>query len=49
MDWKDTLQKIDVTLKDGAVEYIEQHCREEVSYAKAIIRGGSQYVTIHTC
>lgn len=38
MDWKDTLQKIGVTLKDGAVEYIEQHCWEEMSDAKAIQR-----------
>lgn len=38
MDWKDDLQTIGVTLKDGTIEYIEQHCREEVSDAKAIQR-----------
>lgn len=38
MDWKDALQTIGVVLKDNIVEYIEQHCREEVSDAKAIQR-----------
>lgn len=38
MDWKDALQKIGVTLKESAVEFIEQHCKEEVASAKAIQR-----------
>jgi len=38
MDWKKVLNKMGIVLKDGVVECIEQHCREEVHSAKAMQR-----------
>ena len=38
MDWKQVLQKAGFLLKDGAVEYIEQCCREEEHHAKEMQR-----------
>ena len=38
MDWKEALKEIGITLKEGAIEYIEQLCRKEVYDAKAIQR-----------
>lgn len=36
MDWKDTLYKAGIVLKESVVEFIERQCREEVDNAKGM-------------
>lgn len=38
MDWKDTLYKAGIVLKESIVEFIERQCREEVDNAKEMQR-----------
>ena len=33
MDWKDTLYKAGIVVKESVVEFIERQCREEVDNA----------------
>lgn len=46
MDWKEALCKAGILLKDGAIDYIEQHCREEVENAKMMQRESDIIATI---
>lgn len=46
MDWKQGLQKMGIILRDGAVDYINQCCNEEVAQAKEAQRRTDIYKAV---